>query len=291
MLPPSPADPSTQTAAPGPLEGARCALHPERTALAVCTRCGDFACVACAVVHPDGTATCAACRAKDAGGEHPWDHRKELGLAKAAGLVARGVLTRPTAFFALRPTERPLWPTLLLGLAFHLVGQVALTAWDLAYLDQTRAELQADPMGRMLLWTATREFHLAQLGLAPVVFVLGTYVTAALWWLGLRAVGGLNRPFDVLVRALCFAQAASLLLPLIAPLGFLGDGGAGFTFAYGMWATALQVVAVSRMQGIEPSRGALAFLVWMALAACVLFVGLSVGFWGLASHIKLPTGL
>ena len=218
----------------------------------------------------------------------PWEQRKEIGYGAAIGGTIAGVLLRAYPFFGGRTRERALWPTVLLGLAFHLVGQIGQTITNLVFLDQTRAELAQDPLGRTMPWLASREFVLGELAVSPFAFLAATFLGAALWALGLKIVGGLKRPYHVIVRALCYAQAVSVLVPIVAPIGHLGPVGGGFVMAFGIWATVIQIVAVSRMQGIEVGRGVLAFFVWISLAGCVACAVGSALAWSVASQIQLP---
>jgi len=285
MLPPTSTDARADQAAPP--AGARCAIHPDRPANGVCTRCGAFACIPCSIVLASGQTVCAACEEKTPSAL-PWEQRGTIGYPAAIGRTIAGVLLRPYAFFAERPRERALWPTVLLGLGFHLVGQLGQTLTNLAFLEQTRAELAEDPLGRAMPWLASPEFMLGELAVSPLAFLAATFLGAALWSLGLKIVGGLRRPYHVVVRALCYAQAVSLLVPLVAPIGHLGPVGAGFVMAFGIWATVIQIVAVSRMQGIEVGRGVLAFFVWISLAGCVACAVGSALAWSVASQIQLP---
>lgn len=284
MLPPTPlapGAPETSADAPG------CAVHPDRPAYAKCARCGRPACVVCAHVLASGETRCAACEASE-GGAIPWEQRRELGVPRAFARTVLAVIATPSLLFAQRSREAALWPTLLFGLVTHVVAAAAGAGWSLVFAEQLRAELRADPMMRQFEWLASDELYLAQLALAPLTFFLTTYAAASLWWLALRAVGGLRRPFHVIVRALSFASATSLMVAIAAPLSYVGSIGSAVTFAFGIWSTWVQIVAVSRMQGIEVRRGALAFLLWITLAAmlgCVLTTALA----GLvASHVHLP---
>lgn len=284
MLPPTPTpdEPSSGES----LES--CARHEDRPAHSRCARCGRGACVECTTVLASGESRCPACEPSE-GGAIPWEQRRELGLARAALQTITGVLARPRWLFGQRTREVALWPTLLFGLALHVAGTAAATGWNLAFAERTRAELRADPVLSQFVWMASDEAFLAQLALSPLLFLLVTYLQASLWWIALRAVGGLRRPFHVIVRALCFAQAPSLLVPFVTPLGLLGAFGQGVSLAFGVWVLWLQIVAVSRMQGIEVARGGIAFLLWVALAGCLTCLLGTVTMGALASQIRIPT--
>lgn len=91
---------------PGP-EGAQqaaCAIHPERQAVATCSRCGTFSCEECLSQSPRGEILCARCMARTAISQLPWDHRKELGLVRAWLKSVSAILLRPGITFS---TARP----------------------------------------------------------------------------------------------------------------------------------------------------------------------------------------
>ncbi|AKF08477.1 YIP1 family protein [Sandaracinus amylolyticus] len=281
MIPPTPID------APTSHDPASCAAHPDRPGHATCSRCQRVACVACTHVLATGAVLCASCES-ERDGVIPWEQRRELGVVRALVRTVAGVITRPHAFFSQRTRERALAPTVALGLLLHLVAAASSTGWNLVFAEQTRAQMRADPVMRQLLWAASDEAFLAQLAVAPLLFFVSTFVAASFWWIALRAVGGLRRPYHVIVRALCYASATAALVPIVTPLTFVGPLGGAIGFAFGVWSTWIQIVAVSRMQGIEARRGALAFLLWLSLAtmfACVLFTMLAATF---ASQIRIP---
>lgn len=290
MLPPSPSDDHREheraSEAPRPVP-ARCARHPERPASATCARCGRGACVPCTEVRATGETLCADCDEKEAP-VLPWERRRELGVARALGRTIAGVLLQPGAFFRQRSRERALWPTLLLGLALHVIGALGTLPVSLARAERLRAELASDPLARQLPWLASDESFAMQAIASPLVFFLWTFLSAALWWIALRATGGLRRPFHLIVRALSYLEVLSLLAPGIAALGLLGPAGEALAPVYAIWAVSLQVVAVGRMQGLDAGRTLLAFAVWLALAGCLACVALGGLGWWLATQIHVP---
>lgn len=284
MLPPTPSEiDSGRSAAAPPAQ--RCAVHPDRVAHTACARCGKPACTPCTIVLAGGETICAACDDRET---LPWERRAAIGLGPALARTIAGVLASPSRFFLMRSRERALWPTLLLGLSLGMVGQIAQTITAIAFLPRTRAELSEDPVGRMLLPYLSNELALIGLAAAPVLYFVQLYSIAGLWWLGLRVAGGLRRPFHVIVRALCYLEVLSLLVPIVAPLGQLGLPGRLVAMAFTIWGLGLQILAVSRMQGIEVGRGFVAFVVGASIAGSLLcLAGGAVG-WAIASQIRIP---
>lgn len=236
---------------------------------------------------PSGRTLCGACEERDEP-TIPWERRAEIGLLRAASQTIAGVLLRPSHLFAMRSRERSVLPALLLGLVVDLLGQAGATAIEIATIDRTRAELRADPIGRYFADLVTPDLFLAQLAATPFLFPLTVLAQAALWWIALRAVGGLRREMRAIVRALAYAGVTGLLAPAIAALRLLGPVGDGVALALVGWSLGITVLGVSRSQDIEPLRGMLAFVVWSALAGCLACGGLLAAAWVLASHLRIP---
>jgi hypothetical protein len=279
--------PTTTTSAAGSVPAAPCAVHPLRPALAACRECGKAACVSCANVLAPGETICSACDERTSGAI-PWEDRRRLGVLRAFGLTLRGALLQTPRFFVLRTPERTVAPALAFGLVMHLLDALATVVTNLVFADEARAAMEQGPFAREMAWTLTPQAQLLQLALAPVSFVVSTFVVAGFWWLGLRAVSGLRRGFDPIVRALCYAQATNLVVPFVAPLPFLLPGGAGLILGVAFWQIGIQIVAVSRMQGIELPRGILAFCLVLAAAGSLLCLATLGAGWIAASHIHLP---
>jgi hypothetical protein len=284
-------DEGSASSASGVPEGAYCAVHPERPAFWVCGRCGRFACTSCTTVLASGAAICAACQT-DAPATIPWERRRELGLVRAAMLTVRDVLAAPARFFSQRPRERSIVPALALGMSFYLVYVVAGAVNDTASVEGWRASLRALRLPReTIAFLASPWGHVvwvaANVIAAPIAFLLAVHVLAALWWVGLRAVRGLRRPYAEIVRALCYAQAVWVVGPLAVLLSRLGPIGWGFALAFFGWVWVVQWVAVARTQGITYGRALAALAVWLPLAlvaCCLLWSGAYAWIHGIDSH-------
>lgn len=93
-----------------PPEGPKCARHPERPATWVCSRCGSFACVACAnQVRPEAPPMCPDC----------WQRRTEL----VAGFSTPADTTLQTAAVVLGVFALlPFWPVQVLSLGIGIAA-------------------------------------------------------------------------------------------------------------------------------------------------------------------------
>lgn len=102
-----------------------CALHADRTAVAPCSRCGTFSCEECLRQTPVGQAPlCAACVERLSISQLPWDHREDLGWARAWFKSLGAVLLRPGVTFATAKPEGDLGGSLLFAFLAWLTALV-----------------------------------------------------------------------------------------------------------------------------------------------------------------------
>ncbi|MFK7988618.1 MAG: hypothetical protein AB8I08_21540 [Sandaracinaceae bacterium] len=85
-------------------EGAHCAVHPERSALVTCPRCGSYCCIACWQGQP---ARCHACLLRDPGPPVPWAERDKGFGARFFGTLAGAFQPRGRAVEFTRGEWRP----------------------------------------------------------------------------------------------------------------------------------------------------------------------------------------
>ena len=76
----------------------------------------------------------------------------------------------------------------------------------------------------------------------------------------------------MIVRALAYTQVMSILVPVMSGLSALGPAGSGMALPIAIWVTAVQVIAIAKMQGIGTGKAAMAFLVWVAIGGCLACV-------------------
>lgn len=124
---PAPAPQPEAAPATGPsTNGAHCAVHPERAAADICSRCGAFACRECLIIGADGTGVCSACYARQGEtGPLPWEDRKErgVGMWKAYWQTVKLLMFQPnTAFDRVQPETGKWWDPLSFSMLSHLVG-------------------------------------------------------------------------------------------------------------------------------------------------------------------------
>ncbi len=296
MLPPNPPPPRDDAPSYDDLDepdapAVTCAQHEAREAARTCPRCDAYACDECLA---PGASACARC-VEEAREVFPWERRRELGLVRALGASLAGVVLRPHAFFGSRSVER-IGPTRALGLAIAVLSALDGALVTLLDLPRLQAEIAADPIARQLGLEvlATREYVLGQLATTPITYVLGTYLTAYFWWLGLKLAGGAKGSFTDTVRALVYVGLLQLPALIIPPLSLV-PGGVGaslssaLTIFFVVVSLSLQIVAMSAVHRIERWRAVAAFLVSIVLAATLACCVVTVIAVQLASHIPLPS--
>ena len=206
-------------------QGARCAVHAERTAVFACARCGNFSCEACRHAGQGGDLFCTAC-GEFAAGEIPLEKRGELGLMRAFGQTAAGVLIRPWEFFAARARERSLLPPLLFATAINVAVALVYAVVNLFTMDAQLEDLRNNPALRgnpffEVGWFEMLYSPLGQLALAAfniLVYPLYYAIVATLQWAAHWIVGARGTPWREVFRAILYFQATSLVLLALAPL-------------------------------------------------------------------------
>ncbi|MBZ0120092.1 MAG: YIP1 family protein [Sandaracinaceae bacterium] len=248
------AEPSTQELP----QGARCAVHPERSARIVCARCGDFACLECATLLSEAR-YCERC-APDAGPRFPFEDRHEKGTLRAAVETVRGVLLRPSALFARPMRERSSLPALALGMALSVPFEIA-SAWI--------AVLRLPDVHGTESFVALQTRHaLIATAASPLKYLVTTMVAAAAWWIGLAVVRGSRRPFAHTLRALAYVGGATAPLGLLAHLP--APAGSIASALGSILVLTIQVRALRALHRVELWRVVLALVIGGALLVALL---------------------
>ncbi|HEY8432127.1 MAG TPA: hypothetical protein VIL20_27310 [Sandaracinaceae bacterium] len=194
-------------------EGARCGRHPERGAVALCARCGDFLCERCAIAI--GAAWyCAGCEER-AGAPFPWERRGEIGLARALWATTAGTLARTRATFAPGFRDRSALPAL---------AYAVLLSTPVAWIDAAASGLEGSPPNGPLSWLSSDAGRLALAVGAPLQTLLAVGMLATGWWLGLVVAGVPRRTFSHVVRAAAYVHGAVAPLSLVALVPGIEDG-------------------------------------------------------------------
>ena len=150
--------------------------------------------------------------------EPAWE-RAGRGLAPGAAVeTIKQVFTSPTATFGKMPATggygRPLWFYTLVGWATGVVAlcyQLTASLINPAmFLGESAASLSSTMLVLLFAGVAV---------LLPVFLVIGVFVSASCFHLGLMLTGGANKPFEATLRAVAYAGGATSALQIIPLLG------------------------------------------------------------------------
>ena len=186
-----------------------CAFHPHRVSLAICDRCGSFACAECLRLNSRREVVCQRCHALDQDAPLPWDRREELGTFTAWWKTVVHVMLHPDTFPTLRPQGSAggsLLFTLLCSLpTSFMMGLLYLGLF--AFLPSRLAEeLREDTVQG---WMGPFMFAFCMIA-GPLFSLASTVIFAGLDHLVLM-LGGVSRGFQVTFRAHALSQAPWVL--------------------------------------------------------------------------------
>ncbi len=244
-------------------------MHVERAAVFTCSRCGSYACEACAFSSLAGREICRACAAGGLAEPIPWERRAELGRIRAFWETTKILMRSPMALFRTPTTENGMMGAAIYGIAVYTLGQLIsivtifglLAIGSLIFgLATESAELAGVGAGYSVCW-----MFLAipiTLGQSPIYGILGIVGGGGLTHLSLRLFKQAKAPFETTMRVVSYANAPYILyaIPVL-----------GMMIAW-FWVLYLEVVGVREAHGISTDKAAAAVLLWRFLLI-VLFVG------------------
>ncbi|KFE66764.1 YIP1 family protein [Hyalangium minutum] len=254
-----------------------CALHPDRTAVAPCSRCGTFSCEECLQQTPVGQAPlCAACMERLSISQLPWDHREDLGWARAWFKSLGAVLLRPGVTFATAKPEGDLGGSLLFAFLAWLTALVptfVVFALAGALIPSLIGDTGTKPEIRAIL--------LSSFGVAILIVLLlalfGTFFTfigAAIEHVTLLLLGK-PRGFETTLRAASLSLAP-FVLGLIPICGM---------YVAPIWAIIAKVFA---FMGLHRTSAGIAVVGALAVPAFFLLIGCALS--GVAWVVAMTAG-
>ena len=188
---------------------AACAIHSDRQALQICTRCGNFACEECLASSPSGETLCPACVAREGVSRLPWDDRRELGMFRAFFRSLGPIILSPRKTFSTLRSSGDLGEALLFaGIAnfFGYFPSFALfTVFGALVREPPNANVTAIPFRLLVVGT----YGAMALG-APLIGLAVTALMGAVDHVVLRMLGK-PRPLETSIRATALAQAPMVM--------------------------------------------------------------------------------
>ncbi|MBE2254408.1 MAG: YIP1 family protein [Myxococcus sp.] len=249
---------------------AQCAVHADRAATSVCPRCGAFTCAEC---NPGGQRQCPGCQQLTGlpGGAPtptPWERRGELGLAQALWQTWRMTVLEPAKFWGQLDPHGPPMDAFLYGWLITSAASLLQVPFLILNLAQTQAQLKEltsamkelpGPAKAGLELFLQNPFAVAVgLGVVGVVlFPVTAMISAGLTHLGVRMVGGTERPFGTTLRAICYSLAPNVLqgIPVVGGL-------------VGLYTLVLEVWGIRDSHRLTTGRAIVAVLWPLALFCC-----------------------
>lgn len=243
-----------------------CAVHPERLAELVCTRCGTYGCRDCAFSALAGKEICRACAADGLSAPLPWEQRKEIGWWRAFWHTTKLVMTEPSATFRTPPTEDGLLGPMLYAAVAYTIGQMIVMLIVLVMmvtLGIGMAAVTEEPaVGAIMAGYGVCLIPLTLLQ-APVYALIGVLVSGSLGHATLAIFGRTSAPFDRSLRAVAYANAPHVLdiVSCVAPF----------------WVIAAETIALRELHRCSTGVAFVAVAGWRLLFF-LLIVGAYAGF-------------
>ena len=246
--------------APASAADARCAVHPWLPARDICTRCGAFACAACATMDLAKRPICRACaaRAQVSTWDVPWERRAQLGVFRAYWETAKQGAFEPQKYLAaLSPTGARWWDPAsfaVVSIALSAVMMVGIYAVLFGGMALFGAPAFKGVAGTTMWAVALGVVVALVIGL-PLAALARTFVGSGLDHVCLLLVGGGRGGFWATYRGYCYATAPGMfgLIP--------GCGG----YVWEIWRLVLSVMAYKRVHEMSGARATVAALLPVVL--------------------------
>lgn len=257
-----------------------CAVHPTVRSLAICDRCGAFACARCLREGPRGEVLCEACHSRESALPMPWDLREELGTLKAYWKTTVEVMIRPDGFAKARPEGSP-GDSLLFALLSSLpscfvMGLTYLGMFSLMSLGESGTGGGTNPsVNGMFKWAGVGMFF-STLVFGPLFSVASTVVLAGVDHLVLKVSGGISRGYAVTLRGNAFSQGPWVL----GAIPFLG------VYVAPVWALVARVFAYRGLHRTTWGVALAGALVGPLLTCCLCGAGYFTFIAGMMSLFK-----
>lgn len=201
-----------------------------------------------------------------------WENPATAGFwARLWGTIAPA-LSRPSEFYSSMRRKGGMGQPLLF---YVIVGWVALTLNSILELP-FQVFLESLPASSEYLFPGAGSlFGLAfVVVLAPVLLVVGSFISAAITHVCLMILGGARQPFETTFRVICYGYGAAAPFQIIPVCGALIGG---------VWGLVLEIVGLSKAHEISTGKAVLAVLLPLLLC-CGAGLALAVVIGGLAAY-------
>jgi len=275
IAPPMPSSPQTIHGPPPVSQGTHsmCAIHAQKEAEGVCTRCGNFYCDECRGMI-DGQPFCAPCYYKMEGEARyiVWeDASSSMSFYNKFMATVKEVMFSPSTFFDSMPLKGGYGKPILFAMICMGLGSIGIAILQVGML-----VLGASSGGRSLnpgfLIVMGFMYVIVMLVSIPMSVVMAVFVGGGIYHGCLKLFGGGEKGYEATVRVLCYATAP-YILGLIPLCGM---------YIGAFWQMGLQIYGAKRAHDMTLGRVLMAvfvpfFVVMIIVAIFVLAVIALVG--------------
>jgi hypothetical protein len=250
--------------------GGRCAVHPERESVDVCSRCGNFFCADCRRVSFENKPVCVSCieNAHVDVWQIPWEQqRSELGWYRAYWQTASKSMFNPTQTFVGLTPHGSWWDACSFALISFILSTLGTTALYVvigggAALFAATNELsrnETKESGPMILAIALGVIVFLALML-PIMAFVRIYLGAGVDHLVLKMLGSQHK-FDTTFRAYCYSTGPAIW----GVIPFCG------TYIFEIWRLVCTIFAYKNTHKISGNRASVAVLVPVGVCCGLYF--------------------
>lgn len=200
-----------------------------------------------------------------------WEHRQQLGFAKAMIDTIKAVLLEPTRTFSTMKREGGLQDPLIFNL---IVGSVAGIAFQIM-MSIFQIGMASATGNQQAFGTAAAGGAIGMVFsiiMVPIQVAMGAFIGSGILHLCLMLLKAAPRPFETTFRAMNYAYGGLAVLYLIPVIGWI---------AMIPWSIVAIIIATARAHEIPTGKAALAvFLPAIVCCGTVMLIGLAVTAFG-----------
>jgi hypothetical protein len=201
----------------------------------------------------------------------PWEHRRELGFAKAWFDTVSMLISKPSEAFTMMRPEGGLLDPLLFGLIGGCAGGIVSILFQGLMQSIPGFGGNMENFSRTIgvsFWVLVIIYAV----LSPLLVMMGLFIGGGILHLCLMLVGGANRSFETTFRVICFAGGAANLFSMIPMCG-------GFIAA--IYQIVLNCIGLSRAHQTTTGKACLAiFLPLIVCCGVCILLAIVVGGFG-----------
>jgi hypothetical protein len=189
----------------------------------------------------------------------PWPPAAREPVLSALAETWRRCMFEPTRFFRSLAPDAPLGPALVYAIGLGVLSAGVSLFWGALFTFAGVSEgFLAALVGAGGDWGASIVSFL----LSPLLMLVGLYVGAAIYHVGLVIVSGASKGFGATLRVGCYAWSPDILL--VVPV-------IGHLVAF-VWSIVLIIIGAREVHGTSTARAAAAMLLPFLLAMGLLFM-------------------